>query len=661
MAHIYYGVWDNVVYDNRNTIEGGSAPDGFPIEQFWQFNSGNPMLSFIGDRGFLILSPRANIAHILWKHHARIAQESCGKCTPCRAGSRLLLAALDKARKGCGQEVDWRQVREIAEQMHATAACGIGKTGPVALIAALTHFSDLLVNAPDSSHLEFDAFSTVTSRCIEACPAHVNVPRYIDYIKDGHPDLATGVVLRHYPLVGSCGRVCVRLCESACRRNTFDTAVDIKNLKRFAADNTTGNLDSLFEGMRAPDNGLRVAIIGAGPAGITCAYHLLMRGYKVHIFESSPYAGGMARRGIPAYRLPKGLLQTETDVVTRLGGRFLYGQALGRDFSINSLFGQGYNAIFIGVGCSQGMYLGMKGEDTSLEGYQNGIEFLLKVHDGVGSGQPPKLTGDVVVVGGGNVAMDCARSAVRLTDGTVHVVYRRTEEDAPADHEEILAAKDEGIQFHFLALQDSIISENGRVTGLRCLKMTQGTPDASGRRSVNPIPGATWDIPCSHLIAAIGQRIDHGILHDDDGIQYDQRGNISVNEALATSRPGVFAGGDCATGPTTLIGGMAQGQTAAQSIHDYLTRGSVGFVPRTRMSQLIKAGHFLDDGAPCEPLPDMPRTPLRTLSTAQRDHSFAEVDQTMTKEDALREASRCLRCYRIYSVVTQLPIPGNDA
>lgn len=399
MAHIYYGVWDNVVYDNRAAGEGGSAPEGLPIEQFGQFNSGNPMLSFVGDRGFMILSPRANIAHVLWKHHARIAQESCGKCTPCRAGSRLLLAALEKARRGRGNEVDWRQVREIAEQMHETALCGIGKTGPVALIAALTHFSDLLVNAPDSAHLEFDDFSTVTSRCIEACPAHVNVPRYIDYIKDGHPDLAAGVVLRHYPLVGSCGRVCVRLCESACRRNTFDTAVDIKNLKRFAADNTTGNLDSLFEGMRAPDNGLRVAIVGAGPAGITCAYHLLMRGYKVHIFEASPYAGGMARRGIPAYRLPKGLLQSETDVVTRLGGRFLYGQALGRDFSINSLFGQGYNAVFIGVGCSQGMYLGMEGEDTSLEGYQNGIEFLLKVHDGVGSGRPPRLTGDVVVVG----------------------------------------------------------------------------------------------------------------------------------------------------------------------------------------------------------------------------------------------------------------------
>ncbi len=661
MAHIYYGVWDNVVYDNRDVGERYSAPEGLPIEQFGQFNNGNPMLSFVGDRGFIILSPLANIAYTLWKHHTRIAKESCGKCTPCRIGSHLLLAALEKARLGRGHEVDWGQVREIALQMQQTAACGIGKTGPVPLIGALNNFPDLLANAPDSSQLDFDTFSTVTSRCIEACPAHVNVPRYIDYIKDGHPDLATGVVLRHYPLVGSCGRVCVRLCESACRRNTLDTAVDIKNLKRFAADNASGTMDTLFKDMRAPGNGLRVAVIGAGPAGVTCAYHLLMRGYQVDIFEASSQAGGMARQGIPSYRLPRNLLKAENEVITQLGGRYFYGQALGKDFSINSLFSRGYKAIFIGVGCSRGMYLGMDNEDTSLAGYQNGIDFLLAVHDGVESGRPPQLKGDVVVVGGGNVAMDCARSAVRLTDGTVHIVYRRTEEDAPADHEEILAAKEEGIQFHFLSLQDSIIAEDGTVKGLHCLRMEQGPPDASGRRSVKPIPGATWNIACSHLIAAIGQRIDHAILQDGDGIKYDRRGNIAVNEALATSRPGVFAGGDCATGPTTLISGMAQGQTAAQSIHDYLTRGSVNFVPRTRMGQLIKAGHFLDDGAPCEPISDIARTELKTLSTAQRDHSFDEVELSMSQEDALHEANRCLRCYRIYSVVTQMPIPGNCA
>ncbi|MDD6180786.1 MAG: FAD-dependent oxidoreductase [Desulfovibrionaceae bacterium] len=661
MNQLYYGVWDSVVYDNRSR-NGVTLPEGLPLEQFAQFNSGNPTLSFIGDKGFFILSPHANLAYVLWKHHQRIAQESCGKCTPCRAGSRILLDALDKARLGRGHDVDWRQVRAVAEQMCDTAACGIGQTGPRALLAALDHFADLLINAPDSSALAHDAYSTVTSRCIEACPAHVNVPRYIDYIRDGHPELAMGAVLKHYPLVGSCGRVCVRLCESACRRKTFDTAVDIKNLKRFAADNSTDSMESLFADLHVPAeaNSLRVAVVGAGPAGITCAYHLLLRGYHVDIFEKSQYAGGMARCGIPTYRLPKGLLQSETEVITRLGGRYLYNQALGRDFTISSLFSQGYNAVFIGMGCSQGMFLRLPDEDTTLEGYQNGIDFLLQVHDGVNSGSMPKLSGDVVIVGGGNVAMDCARSAVRLTDGTVHIVYRRTEEDAPADHEEILAAKEEGIQFHFLALQEAILSENGKVTGLRCSRMEQGEPDASGRRSVNPVPDSSWELPCSHIIAAIGQRIDHGVLTDEDGIQYDRRGNIAVNEALATSRPGVFAGGDCATGPTTLIGGMAQGRTAAQSIHDYLTRGSIGFVPRTRMSQLIKLGRFLDDGAPEVAQMDRPRTPLRALSPQERDHNFKEVDLTMSSEDAAREASRCMRCYRVFSVVTQLPIPGND-
>ncbi len=657
MNPLYYGVWDNVVYDNRNTQ--GSAPADIPLEQFSQFNSGNPMLSFIGDKGFFMLSPNASLPYALWKHHERIALESCGKCTPCRAGSNILSKALEQASLGKGKDVDWRTVRQVAEQMCVTASCGLGKTGPQALLAALDHFADALINTLPAEDKPQNIYSTVTSRCMEACPARVNVPRYIDYIRDGHPDLAAGVILKEYPLVGSCSRVCVRLCENACARKGLEGPVDIKNLKRFAADNAINAMSDLFEKVPATDgNSPKVVVIGAGPAGITCAYHLLLRGYSVTIFEKSQYSGGMARCGIPTYRLPKGVLQTEAEIISKLGGRYIYGQALGRDFSVNSLFAQGYNAVFIGMGCSQGMFLGLPGEDTTLAGYQNGIDFLLQVHDGVKSGQMPKLEGDVAVIGGGNVAMDCARSAARLTSGKVHIVYRRTEADAPADHEEILAAKEEGIEFHFLSNPDAIVSENGRVTGLTCVRMEQTDPDASGRRGVKPIAGSQWKLPCANVIAAIGQSIDSAAIQAD-GIQFDRRGNIAVNDALATSRPGVFAGGDCATGPTTLIGGMAQGKTAALSIHDYLTRGSVGFTPRTRMSQLIKLGNFLYSGAAPALQQHLPRTPLKSLPAQERAKNFEEVDLAMTSEEAAQEAGRCMRCYRIYSVVTQLPIPGN--
>lgn len=257
--------------------------------------------------------------------------------------------------------------------------------------------------------------------------------------------------------------------------------------------------------------------------------------------------------------------------------------------------------------------------------------------------------------------MDCSRSAVRLTKGKVHVVYRRTEKQAPADPAEIRAAKEEGIEFHFLTAQKGLVIEDGKVVGLKCVKLSMGEPDASGRAKLTEIPNTEFIIPCSNVISAIGQRIDQSIFEEKDGILFDKRGNISVNESLATSRPGVFAGGDCATGPTTLIGGMAQGQTAAESIHEYLTRGSVGFEPRARMSQMIKKSKLLEDSERCLPSMEKARIAMPELAPEVRSSSFDEVELGFTDAQAKAEADRCMRCYRLFGVVTQLPIPGTEA
>lgn len=243
--------------------------------------------------------------------------------------------------------------------MRNTSFCGVGQTTPVPLIEALKAFPDEVKNGVKSAQ-SFGHYAVMTAPCIEACPAHVNVPRYIDYLKAGRPDLATGVVLRHYPLVGSCGRVCVRLCESACRRRQLEGAVDIKNLKRYAADSLGVPVNALFSKsyQKPQEFAPRIAVIGAGPAGITCAYHLLLKGYNVEIFENQRKAGGMALTGIPQYRLPKGLLSEETSVIEKLGGKFHFGRALGKGFTIDDLFDEGFNAVFIAVGCSKGMKLG---------------------------------------------------------------------------------------------------------------------------------------------------------------------------------------------------------------------------------------------------------------------------------------------------------------
>jgi formate dehydrogenase beta subunit len=597
----------------------------------------------------------------------RAADESCGKCTPCRIGAPLLRDALAEAREGKADDAKWSEVGTIARQMAETSLCGLGRSSANALLDALKHFPETLTEqsrtdgaAAPTQH----GMSYMTAPCIEACPSKVAVPRYIDYIKDGRADLSLGVILRKYPMAATCGRVCVRFCEMACRRNMLDQPVGIKILKRYVTDHQKGLNGALFSqdmiAQRLPEN-MRVAMVGGGPAGVSCAYHLLLRGYHVDVFEAADVAGGMARSGIPSYRLPKDVLKSETDTIELLGGRFLYGKRLGRDFSVQGLFDQGYKAIFLGLGCAEGTLLGVADEDPRLEGYYSGIDFLLKVHNHVEHGQPLELSGEVVVVGGGNVAMDCVRSALRLGAEKVHLIYRRTEDDMPADHEEIEAAKKEGVIFHCLTNPSRILSESGRIVGVELAEMRQTEPDKRGRLGVEAVPGSEKPFRCGILIAAIGQRVDRQSLNADDGVQMDKWGCVATNPVtLATTREGVFAGGDCATGPSTLIHAMAMGLKAARAIDDYLRTGQVRFFPRSRMRRLLNEHKMLSGECFEIPVAHQYRIDIPELAPEVRRKTFDEVEKPITPEEAYHEANRCLRCYRVYSVLTEFPIPGRN-
>lgn len=657
MPELAYGVWDGIVYDNRKG--GYAAPADLDLSVFDNFNPNNPARIILTHRGFLVFDHRVPLLWSLWKHFNKVASESCGKCSPCRSGSPLIRDMLAEAL--AGKDVNWKNLAQLATLMQETSLCGIGQTGPVPLLMALEHFPADLI--PGKTCASGDFFSAITSPCIEACPGLVNIPRYIDYIKDGHDDLAANTVLRHYPLVGSCGRVCVRTCESACRRKNVDSPISIRNLKRYVADK------AIASGVLKPQKSAihrqnKVAIIGAGPVGISCAYHLLDKGYPVEIFEAKNEAGGMIRYGIPIYRLPKHILKEETDIVSKMGAKFHYNQKLGRDFDLDELFQRGYEAVFISCGAPQGSYLGMEGEDHSIPEYENGIEFLDRVYEDVQKGQQPVMEGDVVVVGGGNVAMDCCRAAARIATGKTHLVYRRTEQDAPADPEEIHAAKEEGVQFHFLTGQDSLIVENGKIIGLRVVDMERTEPDASGRRGVRPIPGSEHVIPCNYVIAAIGQKTDASMLKDSDGVERDRKNCIRINEAHETSRPGVFAGGDCtsgprASGPTTMIMGMGHAYFAARSIDQFLSTDASPFNSRWRLSEWIAKSKLLDEETSAPRKTQSARVPVRELDPEIRNRNFEEVEQTMSREEAWKEASRCMRCYRVLSLVTEEPIPGN--
>lgn len=664
MDELIYGVWEGRAYDNRRRLEG-EAPEGLPLSEFLSFNSGNPAAGFVGPQGFLMFDNRVTLADVLLNYYRRTKELSCGRCTPCRAGSMLICEALEKACAGEGESVDWDRIQLVAEQMAETSLCGVGLSTPAALLGALKHFPELLRQAPVMPVTRRDFFSVATAPCIEACPANVNVPRYIDYIRDGHPELSTGVLLRHYPLVGSCGRVCVRPCETACARNHVDGAVAIKDLKRYAADHVGSTMADLFKKDEIPDTPVskRVAVIGAGPAGINCAYHLLRKGHHVDVFEAEDYAGGMARLGIPAYRLPNHLLETETEVIERLGGHYHYNCALGRDYTIDSLFRRGYDAIFLGIGCALGQYLNLPNEDQSAHGYLKGLDFLLAIEHHQSRHEDIELDGDIVVVGCGNVAMDCCRTARRLMKGhrRVTVSYRRTRASAPADPEEITAAIDENIHFEFLTAPVEVMVEEGRVIGLKLIRMQEGEPDASGRRSVKPIAGSEFIVPCRYVIAAIGQKLDDSVFSEADGIKLTKRGTIEVDESLQTSREGVLAGGDAAAGPTSLIWGMAQGQDAANAIHEYLMTHTPGFNARRRMSRLIKEANLLGTCAPERAVVLQPRQVMSHLAPEARVQNWDEVEHGFTDQEAWAEAKRCMRCYRLFGVSTLKPIPGKTA
>lgn len=659
MARYVYGVWDGVAFDRRRGEGSGTVP---ALSGLDEIAPGSPTKAFISDRGFLVLDESLCLVEAFAKYLTQAASESCGRCSPCRVGTQRLRDLLRAVSAGMAGPGALEEVRTLAWQVTQTSLCGMGQNCARALHAALTHFTGEFAAMTPAQAVFQHSFTYTTAPCIEACPSKIDVPRYIDGVKSGKFDFALGVVLDKYSMAATCGRVCVRFCEDACRRNAAEGAVGIRMLKRYAADqallhgrlNLTPSAEKLAK---------RVAVVGAGPAGITCAYKLLLGGIAVDVFDAQQSAGGMASIGIPSYRLPKDVVKAESeDLIRQLGGQFHYGKVLGRDFSVDDLLAHGYDAVFLGYGASRGSQLGIRNEELLPEGYLSGVDFLLKVHKQVEHSEPFPLQGEVVVVGGGNVAMDCVRSARRMGATTVHLVYRRTVADMPAERDEVHAAEQEGVVFHCLTNPSELVIEDDRLVGVKLVQMRQTEKDAKGRRNVEPIPDSETYLPCDWLIAAIGQVVDDNVLNLEEGIELDRWNCIKVDpDTLQTSRRGVFAGGDCVLGPLTLVNALDHGERAAASIRAWLLDGAVRVSPERRMQNFLARNKLLANE--CLEPPPLKKPPARVpeLPPDERIRSFAEVDGTIAKDVAYEEASRCLRCYRLYSVVTEKPLQHRAA
>jgi formate dehydrogenase beta subunit len=645
MTDILFSSWGGVVTDNRGKPETERQPISvlnLPLE----LDKEKKIKAFIGWDGIVIRDPEVNMVDLIRAYIEAVQEESCGKCTPCRVGTQIMATILNRIADGQGKGEDLKQLKYLGETIQKSSKCNLGQTGPKPVLDAIDHFEDQFSGAIQlQKKVHRQEYKVkVTAPCESACPSHLPITRYVELIKEGRFEESLAAIRGATCLAGVLGRVCVRPCEDNCRRGNVDECISIKWLKRFVADyELEKRKEPLFkkEGTRSE----KVAVIGAGPAGLSCAYYLALKGYPVTIFERLGEPGGMSAIGIPDYRLPRDIVKYEAELVERLGVEIRYNTQVGKDITFSQMFEQGYKAVFIGVGAQTNTPMGVEGEDKGYKGLIPGVYYLLEIN----LGRDPYPEGKrVVVVGGGNVAIDCVRSSFRIGKPDVNLVYRRTKKEMPADRVEIHDAEEEGVKFHYLCNPVRIIEKEGKVVGVECIRMELGEPDESGRRRPVPIKDSEFFIETDILIPAIGQAIDLSFLEEKDGVKTTKRSTIAIQEGtFLTSRPGIFSAGDCVTGPDVLVRAAGHGKRAAEKIDLFLGGMEVKESEEERLETLVERIKVYNKDEKIGVSGGQKRATLKMLPPDSRKWIFDEVEEGFSIPEAQKEAERCLRCVRI--------------
>jgi NADH-quinone oxidoreductase subunit F len=558
-------------------------------------------------------------------------EESCGKCPPCRVGTKRMLEIVERICTGQGEEGDIERLQELGAMIKETALCGLGQTAPNPVLSMIRHFRHEWEAHIRDKHCEAGVCATMfKARCTNACPADVDVPGFVSLVGEKRFDEALRLHRERNPLASICGRVCFHPCESKCQRAGLDAPVSIRGVKRFMTEQETEIV--LPEVVVSAENAARkVAVIGSGPAGLSCAYFLARLGYKPTVFEAQSAPGGMLVQAIPAYRLPREELGREISMIQEMGVTIECNKALGRDFTLQGLRDLGYEAEFLGVGAPQGAGIGVPGEDG--RGVTEALSFL-KTYNVDGTVAVGKR---VAVIGGGNSAIDAARTALRLGASQVTILYRRTRAQMPAWAEEIDAAEEERIILQPLVAPVEIKHDaDGKLIGVICRPMALGDYDASGRR--RPVAGRNADflVECDQVIAAIGQWLDSEPLFDGVKVETTKRGWLATDKDGRTSVEWVFAGGDAVTGPASVVAAIGAGEKAAVSIDEFLSGANHAFWRR----DVAVDTAFDPDADPVE----TPRADVPAVAAHVRVGSFDEVELSWSADVAVAEARRCLRC-----------------
>ncbi|AQQ08257.1 NADP-reducing hydrogenase subunit HndC [Sedimentisphaera cyanobacteriorum] len=650
----------DLIYDIGGGIPNGKAfkaaqiggPSGgcVPLQHLnvsLDYESLNKLGAVMGSGGLVVMDEDTCMVDVARFFLEFVQEESCGKCIPCRVGTKRMLEILDKICSGQGEQGDIERLEALGEKIRDTALCGLGQTAPNPVLSTVRHFRDEYEAHIIDKHCPAGVCpDMVLAPCKSACPAGVNIPGFVSLVGEERYAEALRLHRERNPFAAVCARVCFHTCEEKCRRSSLDEPVSIRGVKRFMVDQEI--VAQIPEVHENDENAKRkIAVIGAGPSGFSCAYFLARLGYKPTVFEARSRPGGMLVQAIPEYRLPKEIIAREYRMIQGMGVKLVTDSKLGKDFTLQQLREQGYEAVYLAIGQPDGVMLNMAGSDA--EGVKEALDFL-REYNMKGSVEAGK---NVAIIGGGNSAIDAARTAVRL-GANVTVVYRRTQSEMPAYAEEIEESQQEGVRIIELASPERIVTENGRVSGLKCKKMKLGDYDASGRKK--PVAsGEEFTLDADQVIFAVGQTMnlepifgkvinpqgetgyEYFVEVGNEKLRLNGKSKISAGHQNAqTSINWLFCGGDAAMGAASVVEAIGEGEKAAVGIDEYLTGANHAF-----WREDVPVDTYFD---PDEEPKNYPRKKMELLSIERRINSFAEVEQPWDKSEAIRQAQRCLRC-----------------
>jgi len=676
VSKVYFSTWRGEQINNfgKSEEEWEKSAYNLPLE----YNEHASSKAFIGWDGVALFGPDVDVVRLATEYAAQyqVYSEACGRCAPGRWGGRILYDLLDKIARGEGSLSDMEHLKEVSKTMQDTSKCEIGKTVPNPILDLMSHFEadfiECIEKQQASKHYHMadtNYIAKITAPCMDACPAHVDIPAYIEGVRDLRFDDSLMATRQTMPLAHTCGRVCPHPCETECRRANLDEPISIMELKRLGADFETDHGFGFFHPEeQKPKVGKKVAVIGAGPAGLTGAYYLALEGVDVDVYEELPVLGGEVAVGVPEYRMPIDKYNKDIEAVKDLGVNFIMNTRVNADMMRQ--FEQDYDAVLVATGTRISKKVYCDNERPEIQGYWGAIDFLDKVnlqvkYDIMVPEEDQKrhmlpanwvdLSGKTLVcVGGGFTSMDVVRCAIRAGAKKVVMLYRRDEATIIKNttYEEYHEAVEEGVEFIFHSAVAKMNDENDVLKSLTVDRFELVPDPNGGRPTLEKIEGASFDIECDYLIPAVSQSADLKLIPEDWEIERTSWATIKTNgKDYMTSRKGIFAAGDCEYGPMTIVNAVGQAKRAASVISRYIQTGEITLTDEEIMEDHLRRLKVYNKKEKIQGwLPGLPRQHSEVLTVDERKDNNKEVKYGFTQEEALAEADRCMRCYYIAMV-----------